>query len=61
MSVGVCQPARSTSVSEAIAQTIASTRARGHRDATAAATSTVRSVWPLGNDVSKATMWNEPS
>jgi hypothetical protein len=49
-----------SSASEAIVQAIASGRARGQRTETAAATSTVRNVWPLGNEESNAAMWYEP-
>jgi hypothetical protein len=36
-------------------------RERGQARAIAAATRTVRSAWPLGNDESNDVMWKEPS
>jgi hypothetical protein len=60
MSLGVCQPASSSSAIAVAAHAIAQTRSRGKRIATAPARITARSVWPLGNDVSNAAMWNEP-
>ena len=49
MSVGVCQPASCNSTIAATAHVVA------HGEASAPATMTARSVWPLGNESSNAT------
>ena len=58
MSVGVCQPASWSNTIDATAHATAQPRRSGQ---TAAATMTVRSVCPLGNDESNALMWDAPS